>query len=71
MFTFLYDANFSQCFDKTLTLMFLMWFEKTQNIVLTMHIGNVFPTVKKGYSRVTFLPEYPDFVKALKAIPKT
>ena len=62
MFTFLNDAMFStmRCFPilddaifrrcsekKTLTSMFLTMFEKTQNIMLTMHISDVFQTIKK------------------------
>ena len=33
--------------DKTSTSMFLTMFEKTQNIMLTMHINDVFQTIKK------------------------
>jgi len=34
--------------DKTSTSMFLTMFEKNQNIMLTMHISDVFQTIKKN-----------------------
>ena len=59
MFSFLNDAMFSRCdvfqfltmqfladvFDKTSTLMFWTMFDKIQNIMLTMHISDVFQTI--------------------------
>ena len=33
-------------FNKTSTSMFLTMFEKTQNLLLTMHISDVFQTIK-------------------------
>ena len=41
-FQILNEAIFRRCFEKTLTSMFLTMFEKNWNIVLTMHLSNVF-----------------------------
>ena len=35
-------------FEKTLTSMFWTMFEKIQNIMLTMHINDVFKTIRKN-----------------------
>ena len=45
-FPILNDAIFSRCLKKELTSMFLTMFEEIQNIMLTMHINNVFQTIK-------------------------
>ena len=46
MFSFVNDAirSLADVFDKTSTSMFWTMFEKTQNIMLTMHISDVFQT---------------------------
>ena len=46
-FSILNDAIFARFLDKTSTSMFLTMFDKTQNIMLTMHISDVFQTIKK------------------------
>jgi len=40
-------------FDKTSTSMFWTMFEKIQNIMLTMHISDVFQTINKILENVT------------------
>ena len=50
-------------FDKTLTSMFLTMFEKYHNILLTMHIGDVFQAIKKTYF---FKCEIEDYLSKLK-----
>ena len=44
-FPILYDAIFSRCFWQNMDLMFWTMIEKIKNIMLKMHIWNVFQTI--------------------------
>ena len=53
-FPILNDAIFSQCLEKNIDLDVLEYVWKNPNIILTMHINDVFQTIEK-YQKISHI----------------